>query len=220
MPFLFPFHKRTVFILSDVAECNRALTFSGSRDFILNRFGSVILLLLLVVLFFANPTQAQTNRNENSEVPLHSPRRASIYSAVLPGLGQAYNRKYWKMPIIYAGFGTLYYITRENTQEYRKFLEAYRYVVAKDTTPINNEYVGRYNEAQLLQGKNMFRRNVEVGYILAGALYLLNIIDASVDAHLFNYDVSENLTMRVEPAVLRDPLAAKHFTGVTFTLKF
>jgi hypothetical protein len=151
---------------------------------------------------------------------VHSPHKASIYSAVLPGLGQAYNRKYWKIPVIYGGFGALYYITSENTKEYRKFLEAYRYVANQDTVPINNDYVGRYNEQQLLSGKNLYRRNLEIGYILAGVLYLLNILDASVDAHLFDHDISEDLSMRLEPALINDPLSARKVTGLALTLKF
>lgn len=218
MHLLFPFLKPTD--LSDVVENERVSSFPVSSGFLITHLRAAILMFLFTLFFGVNPIQAQTRSNEINTIEPHSPRRATLYSAVLPGLGQAYNRKFWKMPIIYAGLGTLYYITKENTQEYNKFLEAYRYVVAKDTFPINNEYVGRYNEAQLLQGKNMYRRNVEVGYILAGALYLLNIIDASVDAHLFNYDVGDDLSLKIEPAVLRDPVAARHFTGVSLTLRF
>jgi len=176
------------------------------------------LLVFLVSLVKILP--GQTVSENNLVQQKHSPRKASIYSAVLPGLGQAYNRKYWKIPIIYGGFGAIYYITNENNREYRKFLEAYRYVVNQDTFAINNDYVGRYNEQQLLSGKNYYRRNLEIGYILAGVLYVLNIIDASVDAHLFYYDVSENLTMRLEPAVLNDPMAAKPIGGLSLTFRF
>lgn len=188
-------------------------------SFLLNPSLKVLSLVLISFIFILNPLQGQT-KEENNNQKTHSPKRASLYSAVLPGLGQAYNRKYWKMPIIYAGFGTLYFITKDNTREYKKFLEAYRYVVNKDTVPISNEYINRYNEPQLLQGKNLYRRNVEIGYILAGALYILNIIDASVDAHLFDYDVSDNLSLRLEPVLLRDPVAAQHVTGMALTIRF
>jgi hypothetical protein len=176
--------------------------------------------VLLFIPFLMQTVNGQVSDNQDDKQHKHSPHRASIYSAVLPGLGQVYNKKYWKVPVIYAGFGGLFYITRENTREYRKFLEAYRYVVNQDSVPINNDYVDRYNEQQLLQGKNVYRRNVEIGYIIAGAWYILNIIDASVDAHLFYYDVSENLSMKLEPVLLSSPLAARPVNGLSLTLKF
>jgi len=180
-----------------------------------------ILILVLITAGITNPLQAQTAIETTTiDKDSHSPKKASIYSAVLPGLGQAYNKKYWKMPIIYAGFGTIYYITRANTLEYRKFLEAYQYVANKDTVPINNEYVHRYSQQQLMLGKNHYRRNLEIGYIVGGAFYILNIIDAAVDAHLFNYDVSDNLSLNIEPIMLRDPIANRHVTGLGLTFKF
>lgn len=187
--------------------------------FKLNLSGIVFLLLTCWVLHPVFVSGQVINTLPEPQKP-HSPRKASLYSAALPGLGQAYNRKYWKIPILYGGFGALYYITSENTKEYRKFLEAYRYVANQDTVPINNDYVERYNEQQLLSGKNLYRRNLEIGYILAGVLYLINILDASVDAHLFFYDIGDNLSMKFEPALLNDPLAARPVTGLSLTLKF
>jgi hypothetical protein len=182
--------------------------------------GIKVLFLIIFTGLSLQMLLAQTINGNGQPQQKHSPQKASIYSAVLPGLGQAYNRKYWKIPVIYAGFGAIYYVTSENTREYRKFLEAYRYVVNQDTVPINNDYVGRYNEQQLLSGKNHYRRNLEIGYIVAGLFYILNIIDASVDAHLFYYDVGENLSMRLEPAMLNNPLAAMPVSGVSLTLRF
>lgn len=181
---------------------------------------AILLLLLLISVPVTQRLHAQVvDRATNIELK-HSPHRATIYSAVLPGLGQVYNGKYWKVPIIYAGFGIMYYITKENTLEYRKFREAFRYVATNDTLPINNEYVNRYNEQQLRQGMNLYRRNTEIGYIISGVWYILNIIDASVDAHLFYYDISENLSLKLEPAVLNDPLAARPVNGISLTMRF
>ena len=181
---------------------------------------SLPVLLVICSLVFSSALSAQTHRDTIRIKQKQSPQRASIYSAVLPGLGQIYNKKYWKVPVIYTGFGIMYYVTSENTKEYRKFLEAYRYVVNKDTIPINNEYVGRYNEQQLLSGKNIYRRNTELGYIIAGAWYILNIIDASVDAHLFYYDVSEDLSLKLEPVILHDPRRMGPVNGIMLTLRF
>jgi hypothetical protein len=181
-----------------------------------------IIFFSITLLCILNPfrVSGQSNRMVPPAEQTHSPHKATIYSAILPGLGQAYNKKYWKIPIIYGGLGALAYMTRENTLEYRKFLEAYRYKVNEDPPPPDNDYIDRYTEQQLLSGKNMYLRNVEVGYILGGVLYILNIIDATVDAHLFYYDISEDLSMKLEPAMLSNPLAAKPVTGISLTFRF
>ncbi|NQT78263.1 MAG: hypothetical protein HQ565_11145 [Bacteroidetes bacterium] len=150
----------------------------------------------------------------------HSPNKAAIFSAVLPGLGQAYNKKYWKIPIIYAGFGVFVYFAISNRSEYIKYKEAYTYVASGDSSSIDNDYVWEYDEQQLLDGKNYHRRNMELSYILGGLWYILNIVDASVDAHFFDYDVSDDLTIRLEPVVnyqWRDP---RPVSGLKLTLKF
>ncbi len=150
----------------------------------------------------------------------HSPNKAAIFSAVLPGLGQAYNKKYWKIPIVYAGFGLIAYFIISNTSEYKKYDEAYDYVIAGDTVGIDNDYVGQYDEQQLLDGKKYHRRNMELSYIVGGLWYILNIVDASVDAHLFDYDVSEDLSIRVDPVMhIRRP-DFRPVTGIKLTVKF
>jgi hypothetical protein len=211
-------------------EASKTTDFSESRSRMIRcnkayGFCRKIMVLFVFIFFITifSPTVlfGQSNRMVPPAGQKHSPRKATLYSAVLPGLGQAYNKKYWKIPIIYGGFGALFYMTRENTLEYRKFLEAYRYEVSdKSTPPPENDYLGRYNEQQLMSGKNLYRRNVEVGYILGGVLYILNIIDASVDAHLFYYDISEDLSMKLEPTMLSSPLAAKPVTGISLTIRF
>jgi hypothetical protein len=183
---------------------------------------TIIIFLSVISIWILSPfaVTGQTKPLVPAAEQKHSPHKATIYSAILPGLGQAYNKKYWKIPIIYGGFGALAYMTRENTLEYRKFLEAYRYVVSDETTPPDNDYIDRYNEQQLLSGKNMYLRNVEVGYIIGGVLYILNIIDATVDAHLFYFDISEDLSMKLEPAMISNPLAAKPVSGLSLTFRF
>lgn len=183
--------------------------------------------ILLCILFTAFVIPNQSLAQKNAVIPAdtlikkpHSPTKAALYSAVLPGLGQAYNRKYWKIPIVYAGFGLITYFIISNTQEYRKYKEAYTYVANGDSTYIDNDYVGKYDEQQLLDGKDYHRRNMELSYIICGLWYALNIIDASVDAHFFDYDISEDLSLRLDPVmhVRRQDLGT--VSGIKLTLKF
>lgn len=133
--------------------------------------------------------------------PKHSPHKASVYSAVLPGLGQAYNKKYWKIPIVYAGFGTISYFAITNRKEYLVAKEAFIYVSNGEEYPTDNKYVGVYGAADLIQIRDYYRRNTELSWIVMGLWYALNIIDATVDAHFFTYDISDNLSLQVQPGL-------------------
>jgi hypothetical protein len=140
----------------------------------------------------------------------------------LPGLGQAYNRKYWKIPVIYVGFGTLAYFIQKNKKQYLDFKEAYKWTAGTDTAnkPVNNPYVGKYDASQLLEGQNYYRRNLEVSVMLTALLYILNVVDAAVDAHFFDFSISEDLSMRVDPFVSPPSLTAKQGGGFKITLSF
>jgi hypothetical protein len=184
----------------------------------------VMLITVCILLFFprseALAQEQPTLAANGKETKVHSPTRAALFSAVLPGLGQAYNKKYWKIPIVYAGFGLLTYFVISNTDEYKKYNEAYKYVASGDSSHINNDYVIKYDEQQLLDARNYYRRNMELSYIIGGLWYILNIIDASVDAHFFDYDISEDLSIRIDPMMHRrreDPGAV---TGVRLTIRF
>ncbi|HOW25699.1 MAG TPA: DUF5683 domain-containing protein [Bacteroidales bacterium] len=152
----------------------------------------------------------------------HSAKKASIYSAVLPGLGQAYNHKYWKIPIIYAGFGAFAYFINQNYSEYQQFKEAYLWKISGDTIPIDNEYIYKYQTAdQLKNGKNYYLRNFELTCILTGVWYVLNILDATVDAHLLDYDINEDLSVQLQPGIQGlNPSPWQPVAGVTMALRF
>lgn len=116
------------------------------------------------------------------------PRKASIMSTILPGLGQAYNKKYWKIPIIYVGLGGLGYWFVTNNQQYNFYHEN---LIGQNTT--------RYTPDQLEVEKLDYRKKRDFAAIGIAVLYVLNIIDANVDAHLKTFDVSDNLSIHVEP---------------------
>jgi hypothetical protein len=135
-------------------------------------------------------------------------------SALLPGAGQAYNKKYWKIPVIYAGFGVLGYFVKTNNDEYKIYKEAYRIRLDGDENTID-QFVGIYADQDLVTLKNFYRRNRDLSVIGMSLLYLLNIIDASVDAHLFYFDVSDDLSMSIEPRLLKGNVTAPGM-GLTF----
>ncbi|GAB4310717.1 MAG: DUF5683 domain-containing protein [Bacteroidales bacterium] len=168
-----------------------------------------LLILLLLFLFShsdlnaqeADSTQVKPKTTADTLVKPHSPHRATIYSLVLPGLGQAYNRKYWKIPVIYGGFGVFYYLIRYNNEQYQLFRDAYNHKISDPDglEPPVNDYESRYDANTLLNARNDFRRNRDLNYILAGVWYALNAVDAAVDAHLFQWEVDDDLTLRVDP---------------------
>lgn len=137
------------------------------------------------------------------KVKIHSPKRAAIYSAVLPGLGQVYNKKYWKVPIVYAGFGGLGYGFFWNHGYFKDYRDALR--LRYDDDPNTNDEFTQYSDADLVTLKNYYQRYRDLCVIGMVALYTLQVLDATVDAHLYYFDVSDDLTMRLQPALYSSP---------------
>jgi len=129
---------------------------------------------------------------------IHSPKKAAWMSAVLPGLGQGYNKKYWKIPIVYVGFaGTsvgIWYFHKE----FKYYRDEYRNRLNEKTDLLRLELKGMSNE-NVNANKQLNQRNMEIFILVTGVWYLLNIVDAVVDAHLFSFDVSDDLTMSIFP---------------------
>ena len=183
-----------------------------------------LLLCTALVLLLAAQGQAQEVKKE------HSAKKAAILSACLPGLGQVYNGKWWKVPIVYAGLGGLGYMAWDNYTDYKTFLTAYKIktgdleegVVPSEAALQLSEY---YQAGQLQSYKDSYRRNFELFCILTAAWYGLNIIDATVDGHLYTYDISDDLSLTVDP-VFTSPespclaFSGKPQTGVLLTLHF
>ena len=172
--------------------------------------------------YFTEKTYSQADTIKSVKIETqHSIKRAAIFSAALPGLGQAYNSKYWKIPIIYAGFGVIGYFIYTNNDQYQVYKEAYIYVANGETYEIDNPYVGKYTQSQLQQGMDYYRRNRDLSIIIAGLWYTLNILEAYVDAHFFTYDISEDLSMHLGPAVTPTAGIRQDFTpGIKISLKF
>ncbi|PCH93504.1 MAG: hypothetical protein COB85_06910 [Bacteroidetes bacterium] len=164
-------------------------------------------------------------RDKQDTTKTHSPKVASIMSAILPGLGQAYNKKYWKIPIIYAGLAGLTYSVVENNKKYERFREAFILRADLDSTTIDiydQQLVNgedKYSQAQLEYFKNLYHRRRDLSIIFTGVLYLLNVIDAAVDAHFFTYDISDDLSLNFQPEYHWMGYSADPYIGGRLSLK-
>lgn len=152
--------------------------------------------------------------NKQEYDPL-SPSRAAFYSAVLPGLGQAHNKKYWKIPIIYAGIGTGVYFYIQNTNDYNRFRDAYKRRLAGYT---DDEFQG-ISDQRLRDAQKTAGRNRDTSIIVSLAFYILNIVDANVDAHLQQYNISEDLTLLPKINTNNLDVPPNYGLSLTYTLK-
>jgi hypothetical protein len=173
-------------------------------------------LLLVVFFFFAllKNSSAQTDSVKTNvsiaradtiikpdSAAVHSPKLATIFSAVVPGLGQAYNRKYWKIPIVYAGLGISAYFFVSNNKEYQRTRKALSARLDENPSTVDNDFTDpRYTDELLADRKDYFRRNRDLSAIIGVLIYVANIIDADVDAHLMYFNVDDNLSMNIAPA--------------------
>ena len=177
--------------------------------------GKTIIMVLLMTMISLNVTaqsdtirttnpQEQPEQNNNVQLlkdtttKKHSPKKAARLSALLPGLGQAYNKKYWKIPVVYAALGTSTYFIINNNKEHKKYKKAYIARTDNDSTTVT---LLKYTTENIKLRRDYYRRNLELSIVATAGIYILNIVDATVDAHLFDFNVNENLSMRIEPQV-------------------
>lgn len=185
------------------------------------------ILFFIVLTFFSLELFAQTKQDSTikSQVKdttkiIHSPSKAAKLSAIFPGLGQAYNKKYWKIPVVYASFATIGYFIGLNNRNYNLNVKAYNelknwksgtydislmpnlqkikgieYYNLNDATSRNNILNG------LIKQQDQFRRWRDLNVIFMFAAYGLNIIDASVDAHFYDFDMSDDLSFNWHPSI-------------------
>lgn len=126
----------------------------------------------------------------------HSPHKASIYSAVLPGLGQAYNKKYWKIPIVYVGLGASTYFMLSNRVELRERQNVLNvFYDEDDNTVVPKDYEDKPIDVVKAE-RDFHRKNRDYGIIAIAGFYLINIVDAAIDAHFYNFDIDKPLGMQ------------------------
>jgi hypothetical protein len=151
------------------------------------------------------------NKNVGQEkevVPYPNPKKAGLYSAILPGAGQIYNKQYWKLGLIYGGAMTAAYFIQFNTDKYQTYRRAYIATLEGKT----NEFSGVYSQSALKQLQDGYKKYLDLTYLMTGVGYTLQVIDAIVFAHLRNFDVSPYISVRMR--VINDPIG----TGIGFAV--
>ncbi len=143
-----------------------------------------------------------------------APAKAAFYSAVLPGLGQAYNKKYWKIPIVYAAIGSGVYFYSTNNTKYHQYRDAYKRRLAG----FNDDNFQYLDDSRLIAGQKYYQKNRDLSVLVTVGFYVLNIIDANVDAHLLQFNVNNNLT--IKPDIYQNDVNFKQNVGLTFNYHF
>lgn len=146
-----------------------------------------------------------------------SPAKAGFYSAVVPGLGQAHNKKYWKIPVIYAALGAGVYFYTWNNKKYHNFRDEYKRRLDGTSNPDDPIYGGLDND-RLIRGQKFHQKNRDLSALITAFIYILNIVDANVDAHLMQFNVNDNLSL--SPEFNQNEIDYKYSTGVKLTLNF
>jgi hypothetical protein len=150
------------------------------------------------------PIKADTAKHK------HSPRKAALYSAILPGAGQVYNKKYWKVPIVYTAIGIPVGLFFNNKTWYNRTRYALAVVLspnpsADSLNAVHSQLrplVDSKSQGSILRYRNEFRKNMDYSVLFTLLFWGLNIVDATVDAHLKDFNVSDDLSFRIRPALL------------------
>lgn len=202
----------------------------------------ILLFPFLLLLFSGRDLCAQAdtlNTALTENLRKYDPMKATMLAAAFPGLGQIYNRKIWKVPFVYAGFGAVGYSIIYNTTTHTKYLDAYRdvsdniaetnsytnigFIVAPEEfdKALGDDSFNAQTEAwvkdQLINGVDYFRRYRDLSYVGVALWYLITILDANVDAHLADYDVSEDLSIAIRPMPIPTMYGSTIGVGVNIT---
>ena len=180
-----------------------------------NYFVVLFLFLGLTSIFAQGKDKIILNDSLQSETidPLR-PSKAAFYSAVLPGLGQIYNKKYWKVPLVYGAIGTSTYFYIDNQKKYNLYRDEYKSRLEGKKS--DSEFLAGLSESQLISAQKQFQRNRDLSALFIVGFYVLNIIDANVDAALSQFNVSEKLAFK--PAFIKNDTTAN--TNFGFALNY
>lgn len=181
-------------------------------------FIAILFLLLgknLVLAQDKTVTQkAQKDSLKSNDIDPLTPAKAAFYSAVLPGLGQAYNKKYWKIPIVYGAIGTSLYFYLDSNTKYNEVRDAYK----RRLEGFNDDKFNYLDTNRLITAQKFYQRNRDLSTLFVLGFYALNIIDANVDAALKQFNIDENLSLR--PSLSADYVTLRANVGLTLNYNF
>jgi len=182
-----------------------------------NQFLVLFLLLGFTSIFAQGKGKIILNDTLKSETidPLR-PAKAAFYSAVLPGLGQIYNKKYWKLPLVYGAIGTSAYLYVDNQKNYNVYRNEYKNRLEGKKS--DSDFLARLSESQLITAQKGYQRNRDLSALFMVGFYVLNIIDANVDAALSQFNVSENLAFK--PSLISNDITSKNNVGFAMNYSF
>jgi hypothetical protein len=178
--------------------------------------GLLLLWLSIENTSFAQKTDSIKVKKEKPDYSLlpKNPKKATLLSAIVPGLGQIYNNKAWKTPIIYGGFITDYYFIQYNNRRYDIFIQALNAFDKGETTQFPS-----LNRVALVRNVEFWRRNRDLTILFMGVIYALNLVDANVDAHLSGFEISDDLALHIKPHF--ESFSTHHNTiGISLHFKF
>ncbi len=188
-----------------------------------------IILCFFICFFCLNQSFGQKKKDDvkkakdsislSQEIDPLSPARAAFYSAVLPGLGQAYNKKYWKIPIVYAAIGTGVYFYMDNSKYLDRYQEAFKLRLSGRPDEFNGDD-GNPNVSTegLIRAQEVLKKNKDLALFITIGLYALNIIEANVDAHLDDKAFNNNLSLR--PSFYINPIDNQAVAGINLKFDF
>ena len=179
-------------------------------------------IILLFFLFgnqfaFSQKIEAVMKKSDTlviKEIDPLRPTKASFYSALLPGLGQAYNKKYWKLPIVYGAIGTSLYFYINNNKKYNNYRDAYK----RRLQGFNDDEYQYLDDSRLIEAQRFYQRNRDLSLLVTFAFYVLNIVDANIDAHLAQFNVNDKLSF--QPEVYPNEINYKLNMGISLNYKF
>lgn len=160
------------------------------------------------------PLTAKDTIKKSIDIDPLTPAKAAFYSAILPGLGQAYNKKYWKIPFVYGAIGTSLYFYTDSNKRYNQYRDAYK----RRLEGYTDDKLSYLDKSRLIAGQKFYQRNRDLSALFVFAFYALNIIDANVDAALIQFNVNEGLS--VKPNIYPNDVTFKTNVGLTVNYRF
>ena len=154
--------------------------------------------------------------SQEKKIKTFNPKKASRLSAVLPGLGQIYNKQYWKVPVIYGGFAVIGHYIKFNNGMYNDFKNAL--ILETDNDELTLNPFPNFSRNSLERNMDFWRRNRDMLIIFTGAYYLLNIVDAHIFAHLNGFDTDNDLSLSIKPSL--EKINNSNLIGISLYLNF